>query len=228
MLKKYVNLLLAGSMIFVAASCSQGGQQEATEEETTGAEMETTAAETDFANGTYAINEGQAVEWVGKKVTGQHNGTIEVEGGQFMVENGNITGGSFQIDLNTIKALDLKDDPESQAKLEGHLKSNDFFSVETSPMATFEITNIAEGGEGDATHTVTGNLTIKNITNEISFPATVSSENGSVTVSADTQLDRTRWDMMFHSGLEEWGDKAIYDEFEISFDLTASRQSDAS
>jgi len=127
------------------------------------------------------------------------------------------------LDLNTIKAIDLKDDPETQAKLEGHLKSPDFFNVELSPVSTFEITSVTAATEGDATHVVTGNLTIKNITNEVSIPVTVSSEGGAITTKGSTKIDRTKWDMMFHSGLEQWADKTIDDDFEVTIDLKATK-----
>jgi len=216
--------LLLSAFVLGFTACNQGAKQATAEEpaaeEPAAAEMEATAG---LAAGTYMVADGATVEWVGKKVTGQHNGTIDVKGGQFMVENGEIVGGSFTMDLNSITALDLAGDPETQAKLEGHLKSDDFFNVELNPEATFEITEIMPATEGDATHMVKGNLTIKNITNEVSFPATVSQEGDMVKIQANTTIDRTLWDIKFRSGkfFEDLGDKLIYDDFEIAFDLQA-------
>ena len=222
MLKISQKLLIIALGAFVIA-CSGAKQQEATEENVTTTE-ETSSTAMALEDGTYTIDPATSqLEWVGKKVTGQHNGTIDVSEGAVMVSNGVISGGSFTIDLNTIKALDLKDDPETQAKLEGHLKSGDFFSVEVSPVSTFEITSVSEATEGDATHVITGNLTIKNITNEVQVPVTVSAENGVISTKGTVMLDRTKWDMMFRSGLEQFADKTIDDEFEVTIDLKASK-----
>ncbi len=222
MLKISKKLLILALGAFVI-SCSGAKQQEATEEDVATTEQASSEGLA-IEDGTYTIDPATSqLEWVGKKVTGQHNGTIEVSEGNVMVSNGAMTGGSFTIDLNTITALDLKDDPETQAKLEGHLKSDDFFHVELSPVSTFEITSVSEATEGDATHVITGNLTIKNITNEVEIPVTVSAENGVISTRGTVMLDRTKWDMMFHSGFEQWADKTIDDEFEVTIDLKASK-----
>ena len=220
MFKMSKNLFLIAISAFVIA-CS-GAKQENVETAET-ATVETAA--TSLEDGAYTIDPNSSkLSWVGKKVTGSHNGTIDVSEGTVMVSNGVISGGNFNVDLNTITALDLKDDPETQAKLEGHLKSPDFFNVELSPVSTFEITSVSESSDAGATHVVTGNLTIKNITNEVSIPVTVSTEGGVIKTTGAAMIDRTKWDMMFHSGFEQWADKTIDDEFEVSLDLTASKK----
>ncbi|MBX2841791.1 MAG: YceI family protein, partial [Flammeovirgaceae bacterium] len=143
--------------------------------------------------------------------------------GEFKMENGLVTSGTIQIDLNTIYVEDLKDNPKSQGKLTGHLKSADFFNVEVSPTAEFVITGSTKGGENGATHTLKGTLTIKKITKEISIPVKISEDGNNLKTTAEFELDRTNWDMMFHSGLEKWGDKAIDDEFEVSFNLISKK-----
>ena len=221
MLKSSKNILVLAVCAFIISCSGAKNEQTVVEEETSAAETSTAA----LSDGTYTIDSASSmITWEATKITGSHNGSISLTEGTLMVENGSISTGSFSIDLSTIKALDLKDDPETAGKLEGHLKSPDFFDVGLSPVSTFEITSVTEGGEGDATHTVTGNLTIKNITNEISFPATVTSEGSTIKTSGSAVLDRTKWDMMFHSGLEQWGDKTINDEFNVSFDITASKE----
>ncbi|UZR93706.1 YceI family protein [Chondrinema litorale] len=221
MLKSSKNILVLAISAFII-SCS-GAKNETAVTEEPAAEETTTASS--LSDGTYSIDTASSmVKWEATKMTGSHDGSIDLSEGTIMVENGSITTGSFSIDLNTITALDLKDDPETAGKLEGHLKSGDFFNVELSPVSTFEITSVTEGGEGGATHTITGNLTIKNITNEISFPATVSTEGSTIKAIGSAVLDRTKWDMMFHSGLEQWGDKTIKDEFNVTFDITASKE----
>ena len=104
-----------------------------------------------------------------------------------------------------------------------HLKSDDFFSVEKNPVATFTITKIAPYSakkDEAATHYVTGNLTIKGITHEISFPAEITFSDDLMTAKAAFAIDRTKWNVRFRSGsfFENLGDKMIYDD--IKFDLT--------
>jgi len=104
-----------------------------------------------------------SVKWLGKKVTGQHDGTIGIKEGNLEVNNGKVTGGKVVIDMSSLAVLDLKD-PGMNGKLTGHLKSDDFFGVATYPTADLVITKV----EGN---TFSGNLTIKGITNPISFTA---------------------------------------------------------
>ncbi|WP_020527706.1 YceI family protein [Flexithrix dorotheae] len=176
-----------------------------------------------FADGTYEFASGSKINWKAAKITGKHNGTIDIASGEFKMENGLVTSGNITINLKTIYVEDLKDNPKSQKKLTGHLKSTDFFGVEISPTAEFVITSSTKGGENGATHTLNGTLTIKKITKEISIPVKISEEGSNIKTSAEFRLDRTNWDMMFHSGLEKWGDKAIDDEFDVSFDLVSKK-----
>jgi len=160
------------------------------------------------------------VYWNAKKVTGEHSGTVSLSSGKVWVENNSVVGANVNMDMNTIANFDLKDE-EWNKKLVGHLKSEDFFSVEKFPVANFEITSVKSESTGD--YKVNGNLTIKGITNEISFPAKVTVANGNVNATGTAKIDRTKWDIQYRSGkfFEGLGDKLIYDEFEITFDLTA-------
>jgi polyisoprenoid-binding protein YceI len=96
------------------------------------------------------------IDWVGKKVTGAHNGTIAVKEGELILNEGKLTGGEFIIDTTSIKILDVTD-PATNAQFAGHLASDDFFSIEKYPEATLEITSVSG-------HHVEGNLTIKGTT----------------------------------------------------------------
>jgi polyisoprenoid-binding protein YceI len=158
-------------------------------------------------------NEKSKITWVGKKVTGQHNGTINLAEGTFTSSANKITSGAFTIDMTSIK------DAEANARLETHLKSDDFFSTEKFPKATF-ITSAIESKGGDLYH-VKGNLTIKGITNEIEFPATIQTSNDQVNARAKILVDRTKFDIKFRSGnfFENLGDKAIEDNFELNVEL---------
>jgi polyisoprenoid-binding protein YceI len=166
------------------------------------------------------------MNWVGKKVTGQHNGTIKIAKGELGLDNNNaVVNGNFEIDMKTIVNLDL-DDAEWNTKLITHLKSEDFFSVEKFPTSKFEITNVDElkdAAKPNFNSTVTGNLTIKGITKSITFPASIKFESGSVSAFADFEIDRTQWEIKYGSGkfFEGLGDKMISDNFNISFKITA-------
>ena len=169
--------------------------------------------------------EKSTAEWLGKKVTGQHNGTIKFVKGDFTVDNGKVTGGKFEMDMNSIVVLDLTD-AALNTKLTGHLKSDDFFSSAKFPSSKFEITKIdvlSDPNKPGMNSTVTGNLTIKEITKSISFPAEIKIENGVLNAKADFDIDRTEWNVKYGSGkfFENLGDKMINDNFNLKLTLTA-------
>lgn len=168
------------------------------------------------------------VEFVGTKPVGKHHGTIGIKEGKIAVENDMIKGGSFVIDMNTLKADDQ--DSTGNANLGGHLMGPDFFDVAKFPTATFEIVSVAAGIDTsikdvvmkDATHTITGNLTLKGVKKSISFPAKVTMAEGTVTSDANFNIDRTQW------GLVYGNDKSLKDKFispivNIGFHLVANK-----
>jgi polyisoprenoid-binding protein YceI len=213
-------------LVLVAFLAACGGNQGATSE--TGEEGQVAEAATSATTFTLDPAESQ-LEWVGKKVTGQHNGTVKLADGQLMVEGDQVTAGEFAIDMTTINNLDLED-PETNQKLVGHLRSDDFFAVEAHPSATFAITKVETApADSAATHMVYGNLTIKDITHEIMFPATVSMTDGKLMANADFAIDRTKWDIRFRSGqfFEDLGDKLIYDDIEFTLGLVATPEAPA-
>jgi polyisoprenoid-binding protein YceI len=161
------------------------------------------------------------IEWVGKKVTGQHNGIVNIKEGALEMEEGQVTGGSFVIDMTTIDVLDLEG--EYKGKLMGHLRSDDFFSVEKHPSAKFTITSINKSEATDASHFIAGELTIKGITNKITFPAMVTVKDGKANAKASFALDRTKWEIRYGSGsfFDGLGDKMIYDDFELTVNLSS-------
>jgi len=171
------------------------------------------------------VSSESKLEWMGKKVTGQHNGTVDLGKGDLYVDGGKLTGGSFEIDFSTIKVLDITDE-SLNAKLTGHLKSDDFFSVSTFSIGKFEITSVtAIPNATTNNYTIGGKLTIKGITKEISFPAKVNISGDAVTAMADFNIDRTLWDIKYNSGkyFENLGDKLISDEFNIKFNIIAKQ-----
>lgn len=173
---------------------------------------------------TYQVDKSQSkLNWTGKKVTGQHSGTINVADGKLDIENNVLKGGNFSLDTRSIAVTDIKD-AGGNAKLVGHLKSEDFFGVEKYPSANFVITKVTPTGSGK--YDVTGNLTIKGITNPITFPATVTVAGNKVSAKADIKVDRTKYNIRYGSKsfFEGIGDKAIYDEFDLAVELVANAQ----
>lgn len=161
------------------------------------------------------------VSWLGKKVTGEHSGTISIEKGTLQVEEGVIKGGTVSIDMNSLKCTDLTD-AEYNQKLVGHLKSDDFFAVETNPTATLVLKDVKKSGDE---YTFSGDLTIKGITKPITFKGTSSAENGAVKVTGDLTIDRSDYDVKYGSSsfFDNLGDKMIYDEFTLKFALIAKK-----
>nr|WP_295865591.1 YceI family protein [uncultured Chitinophaga sp.] len=173
---------------------------------------------------TYQVDKSQSkLNWVGKKVTGQHSGTINVSDGKLDIENNVLKGGSFSLDTRSIAVTDIKD-ADGNAKLVGHLKSEDFFGVEKHPSANFVITQVTPKGSGK--YDITGNLTIKGITHPITFPATVTVAGKQISAKADIKVDRTKYNIRYGSKsfFEGIGDKAIYDEFDLAVELVANAQ----
>lgn len=157
--------------------------------------------------------EKSSIHWVGKKVTGQHDGTVNLQNGTLMFDGEKLVGGKFTVNMTSISTKDLEG--EWAQKLDGHLKSDDFFGTEKHPNATLEFKKIADKGNG--VYTVFADLTIKGITNQVNFDMTVAKN------SATTKLviDRTKFDIKYKSGsfFENLGDKTIYDDFELDVNL---------
>lgn len=173
---------------------------------------------------TVSVSES-TVKWLGKKVTGQHNGTIDILKGEVYVDNGKLTGGFVEMNMESIKNLDLTDKAMND-KLVNHLKSDDFFSAAKHPTSKFEITSVTEMNDPNKPNvnaTVTGNLTIKGITKSITYPAEIKIENGILKCKADVGIDRTDWDIKYGSGkfFENLGDKMINDIFHLELSVTA-------
>lgn len=199
MLKKTI---LAVTALAFFASCSSAPSESV--ETTEAAEETEVVAEASVM----ADVSASTINWKGFKTysKGDHVGTINIKEGEFKTEGDALVGGSFIIDMNTIHCTDLADDEESYGKLVGHLKSDDFFAVEEYPTARFVITEVAEeaNDEKNTTHVIKGNLTMRDNTKNITFPANVKVENGSVKLEApEFAIDRTNWNVMFRSsGIE--------------------------
>lgn len=169
------------------------------------------------------------VEWTGTKPVGQHHGIMMLKDGTLTVDNGNITGGKFTIDVATLKVADP--DTNGASKLAGHLSSGDFFDVAKYPTAAFEVTGVKAGLDSaaskdlvmkDATHSVTGNLTLKGVTKSITFPAKVAVNDNTVTADANFNIDRTQWGLVYGND-KGLGDKFIRPTVNIVLHLVANK-----
>ncbi len=162
------------------------------------------------------------INWGAKKVTGTHAGTVPLESGTLVVDNDKLKGGSFVADIKSLVVTDVTD-KEMNGKLTNHLKSDDFFSVEKHPQAKLVISSVTPKG-GNA-YDVTGKLTIKGITQDVKFPATVTADAKKVTANAKVAIDRTKYDIKFRSTnfFENLGDKAIDNDFTLDVSLVANK-----
>lgn len=155
------------------------------------------------------------VNWVGKKLTGQHSGTINLKEGALVFQGKKLSGGNFIVDMTTINTTDLASG-KGKENLDGHLKADDFFGVATHPTATLKFNSI--GVKSKNTYTVNADLTIKGITNPITFDMVVNKK------MATTKLlvDRTKYDIKYNSKsfFSSIGDKAIEDNFELNVNLS--------
>lgn len=153
------------------------------------------------------------ITWKGKKVTGAHDGHITLQHGTFLFDSTNtLTGGAFTMDMATLTVTDLQG--EMKDNLEKHLKSDDFFGIDTHTVSTFVITKVT-GQSGQ--YTVTGDLTIKGITNPNTFDMAISGN----TATATLKVDRTKYDIKYKSSsfFDGLKDKAIHDDFELNVKL---------
>lgn len=199
----------------LATACNNAPEADAA----TTAEAQTAAA---AAGANYTIDTTTSVvEWLGTKPVGKHHGTFKIKNGEFSIADNNITAGKFTIDVNSLTDLDMEGD--QKANLENHLKSADFFDVAKYPNASFEITGVeAVSGDSTATHKISGNLTLKDSTKNVSFPAKVAVNDNKVTATANFNIDRTQWGM-FYGNDQSLGDKFIRPEVNIKLNINANK-----
>ena len=213
-MKKQILSILVVSLLFI--SCKEKVKEE----------KNTTEAKTEvqgIADANYNANtETSILNWKGFKPTGTHNGSVAIKNGTLEVKEGKLVGGNFVFDMSAIVVLDIPAEDEGNGKLKGHLESGDFFDVENNPTATFEILEVVN----TENTLVKGNLTVKGITKSIEFPATITATDAGIQLSgASFEIDRTEFDIQYKSQkfFDNLKDKFINDEFEISFEVNASK-----
>ncbi|NJB87528.1 polyisoprenoid-binding protein YceI [Lewinella marina] len=154
------------------------------------------------ATATFSVDtSASAVAWEGSKlVGGSHDGIIPIQSGTLTANGDELVGGTFVLDVTRLENRDLEG--EGKGKLEGHLKSADFFDVAQHPTATFEITGVSPvDGQAEYNHEITGNLTLKGTSRSITIPAMITVEDNQITASTpDFVIDRTEWGMQYGSG----------------------------
>jgi polyisoprenoid-binding protein YceI len=167
------------------------------------------------SDASYTINPDQSIiVWTGREVTtSKHFGNIYFASGQFEVKSGLISSGEFVVDMTTIDNQDLPE--ERRPRLEAHLKSDDFFSVESHPTALLSILSSESMSEGK--WLVSGELTIKTFTHPVEFEMLNSNDGW----KANLVFDRSKYEVKFRSGtfFENLGDKLIYDDIELAINL---------
>lgn len=167
-------------------------------------ENETSAVTTSSDGNIYTADIANSkIEWKGYKVfksdNTSHIGTISLQSGQVTVKDGKLESGSFVADMATLTSVDLKDDAENLGKLNGHLKSADFFDAEKFPTATYEITKVSEAPSGSDYNTIlNGNLTIKGVTKSVEFNANVKIEGENVLIATQPKdINREEFGVVF-------------------------------
>jgi polyisoprenoid-binding protein YceI len=223
---KYYSILIAGLALCMLASCSNDNKAAKADVKNA---TETPAIKTDGDSSLKVNTAASVIEWTGSKPAGKHTGTIMIKEGEIYLDAGDIDGGKFTIDMNTITVTDL--DGEGKTNLEGHLKGSaeenqdHFFNVKKYPTSTFEITKVAKlAGDADATHLVYGNLTIKDVKKEVGFKANINTEGGKVKVSTpEFTIDRSEFNVTYGSAkfFDDLKDKVINDDIVFKIDLVA-------
>jgi polyisoprenoid-binding protein YceI len=213
--------LLLLAMIALLAACGQEPAGEKVEAE----DAQEVAARSAKANTLEVLPDRSTIKWEGSKlVGGNHVGTIAIQEGQVVVEDGKLTGGRFVIDMTSIKNKDLPD--EKGIKLVGHLSSGDFFEVEKYPEAVFEITKVEDAmdKETGVTHRITGNLMMKDSTKSITIPAKMEVGEGKFyAATPQFVIDRTAWNVMYGAGaLGTAKDNIINDNIGLSLEIAAA------
>ncbi|MCH9661063.1 MAG: YceI family protein [Bacteroidetes bacterium] len=154
-----------------------------------------------------------SITWVGKKVTGQHSGTVNLKTGYLEMDGDRLTGGEFVIDMTSLQVTDLKAG-KGKEKLEGHLSSDDFFGIANHPTATLVV---AGGSKSGNVYAIEGSITIKGVTQPISFKLNMNGTTATTTLT----IDRTKFGVKYGSGsfFDNLGDKTIYDDFELDITM---------
>ena len=171
--------------------------------------------------GSYTVDvDSSTVKWTGKEITtNSHYGTLDLKRGAVEVSSAGIVSGNVVVDMNSIQCLDMSG--RGKTKLEGHLRSDDFFGVQSYPEAALSFTSLSAEMSGKIHYT--GDLTIKNITHPITFSGLIHQSENSYSATIHLSFDRTLYDVKYRSGkyFENLGDKLILDDIDIVVEIAA-------
>ena len=216
-----IQLLSAAFALALLSSCADApkADEAATSEQKDAAAADGVSFAADLAAST--------VSFIGTKPTGQHNGTFTLSEGGLTVKDGALAGGKFVVNIGSLKITDA--DTAGTSKLAGHLLSPDFFDAAKYSTAAFEITGVETYDSAKvksllpgATHIISGNLTLKDSTKNISFPAQVSITDAGVTAVADFNIDRSNWGLSYGND-KSLGDRFIRPEVNIKLNIAAKK-----
>ena len=217
MKRKFITIFTIAALAISFTGC----KDKAKEADTTAEEevAVTTAVSTKYKVDT-AVS---TIMWKGFKPTGTHNGTIAIDSGVLTIKDGNVESGTILIDMKSIAVKDIPVEDEGNAKLSGHLKSNEFFDIEQYPAAAFEVTSYEMK---DVKGLLSGNLKMKDATNNISIPVMVTENGNTATLKSETfTIDRSKWNIKYGSKsfFDNLGDKFINDDIELQINVTATK-----
>ena len=175
------------------------------------------------ASDTLYINvDSSTINWIGRKVTGEHSGTLNLSKGWVVMQEGSIIGGKFSFDMTSIKNTDIES-PEWKEKLEKHLMAEDFFFTDSFPHAILEIKDHSQivKYNTEINNRIIADLNIRGITHEINFPLEISQVQSIFYTEGTIDINRTIFNIRYKSGtfFEELGDRMIYDDFTVQFSL---------
>lgn len=211
------------ALLFSLISCQNAPQTEAAQVTPPAMEeIKYTPASKEGAQA-YLVKEG-TIEWVGTKTVSKskHEGTISVQSGELLVNNGQLVSGKVLIDMNSIAVTDIKD-PGERRDLESHLKDADFFEVNQYPLATFVFEEVLPNTTPEFNWVLVGQLTMKDKTIPVNIPIKMTLQGETLRAeSAAFPINRTKWGVSFHSGvLGTVKDKMIDDTVPIRLKITA-------
>jgi polyisoprenoid-binding protein YceI len=213
--------LLGAATILTFAACGSNATEAGEAQE---------SAQASSVASTFTVKEGSKVQFHGYKIVGtaEHTGEFNVTKGSLSIENGELVAGSFTLDMTNINILDEKAD-EYEQKLLGHFASDDFFHVEEFPTSEFEITKVVAKAEGDFTHEISGNLTIRDSVKNITFPANASILEEGVIATGKTTINRLDWGINYDKEKMSLSDKLkakaknglVSEDVDIEFNISA-------
>ncbi len=176
------------------------------------------------AKGNYKLDISKStLSWIGKEITTKtHTGTIDIKSGKIRVEENKSVSGEVLLSMITLNVTDLEG--KSKEYLEGHLKSEDFFGVNDFPEAklTFKSNNLSKDQNRLS---FDGELTIKSITEKVTFDAVLKKENPFLEADAGLTFDRTKFNVRYRSGsfFDDLGDKLILDDIKVNMNIIAEK-----